>query len=174
MHPLIIGLSEIFDEGITRRFVVTGAALGIADRAFELTQPIDLDCQLSKVNREVVIHGTMRVALRLICSRCVEEFTGSFRVPLDAVYFPAQDTSSGREKALEEGESDAFSYAGHVIDLTEMVRDKVFLSVPLQPLCTVRCEGLCPHCGVNWNVTTCRCVQEALGSPFQLLKELRF
>ena len=174
MRQLVIKLSEIFDEGITRHFIVPGAALGITHHEVKLTQAIDVDCQLFKVNRDVVVHGTMGITLRLLCSRCAEEFTSAFRIPLDAVYIPAQETSPDREKALEEDETEALTYGGHTIDLAEMVRGKVFLSVPLQPLCTLRCKGLCPHCGVNWNVTTCQCVQGELGSPFQLLKELRF
>lgn len=174
MHRLTIELSEILDSGITRHFTVTGGALGIADGAVELTQPIDVGCQLFTVRRDVVVHGTMQLALRMTCSRCAEEFTRSFPVPLDAVYFPAEGTSPDREKGLEESEVDALPYAGHVIDLTEMVRDKVFLSVPLQPLCTMQCKGLCHHCGVNRNLSTCQCEQEELGSPFRFLKDLRF
>ncbi|MBI3327108.1 MAG: DUF177 domain-containing protein [Nitrospinae bacterium] len=173
MRQLVIELSEIFDEGITRHCIIAGATLGIAHHEVALTQPVDVDCQLFKVNRDVVVHGTIGITLRLLCSRCAEEFTCAFRNPLDAVFIPAEETSPKREKALEDDETEALTYVGRAINLAEMVREKVFLSVPLQPLCALRCKGLCPHCGVNWNLTTCQCVQEELESPFQLLKELR-
>jgi len=173
MHELTIDLSEIRDEGITRHVVVTGVTLGIADPGFEIAQPIDLTCQLFKVNRDVVVQGTLDTVLRLTCSRCAEEFLLPLRVPVEAVYFPAHDTAPERQETLEEGTADMFSYTEHVIDLAEMVHDKLFLAVPLQPRCTLECKGLCPQCGSNWNIATCQCVQEALGSPFQRLKGLR-
>lgn len=173
MHLLTIDPSEIRDEGITRHFVVTGAALGIADPEFEIARPIDLTCQFFKVNRDVVVQGTIDIALRLTCSRCVEAFLLPLRVPVDVVYLPADETAPARQKALEEEATEMFWYAERVIDLAEMVRDKLFLSVPLQPRCTLECKGLCPKCGVNWNVATCQCAQEELGSPFQLLKGLQ-
>ncbi|MFQ5532861.1 MAG: DUF177 domain-containing protein [Candidatus Methylomirabilales bacterium] len=31
------------------------------------------------------------------------------------------------------------------------------LVLPVQPLCRDGCRGLCTRCGVNLNVSTCRC-----------------
>ncbi len=174
MHPLIIELREIYTEAITRQFAVTAGALGMAGPEWELAQPIDIGCQLFKVDGDVVVHGTMSTALRLTCSRCAEEFTRPLRVALDAIYLLEHEGSSKRAKELEEGEADVYSYAEHVLDLAEMVRDRLFLSIPLQPHCRAGCKGLCPLCGVNRNLTTCQCAQEGLESPFQLLKGLRF
>ena len=146
----------------------------MADPEWKAAQPIEIDCQLFKVERDVVVHGTMSTALRLTCSRCVEEFTGPLRIPLDAIYLPLHESASRRAKELEEGEVDVYSYAEQVLDLADMVRDKLLLSIPLQPHCRAGCKGLCPHCGVNWNVAACQCAQETPESPFQLLKSLRF
>jgi uncharacterized protein len=60
-----------------------------------------------------------------------------------------------------------------VIEITEMVRDKLLLSMPLQPHCRVGCKGICPSCGLNRNVVSCQCGDERLNSPFEALKELR-
>jgi uncharacterized protein len=81
--------------------------------------------------------------------------------------------STVRAKELEEGEADVYPYADQVIEISAMVRDKLLLSIPLQPHCMVGCKGLCPSCGVNRNVVSCQCGAERLGSPFEALKELR-
>jgi uncharacterized protein len=112
--------------------------------------------------------------VRLTCSRCAEEFEQPLRVDLDAVYLPMQAISSERAKELEEGETDVYAYAESVIDIAEMVRDKLVLSIPLQPHCMVGCKGLCPSCGVNRNAISCQCAEAKLGSPFEPLKGLRF
>jgi uncharacterized protein len=80
-----------------------------------------------------------------------------------------------RAKELDDDEfTDVYSYAESVVDLVEMVRDQLVLSIPLQPHCMAGCNGLCPSCGVNRNVVHCQCAEAKLGSPFDLLKELRF
>ena len=38
-----------------------------------------------------------------------------------------------------------------------LVRDAVLLDLPLAPLCSEECLGLCPQCGANWNEGSCGC-----------------
>jgi uncharacterized protein len=112
--------------------------------------------------------------VHLTCSRCADEFEQPLRVALDAVYLPMQALSSERAKELEVGEADVYGYAEPLVDISEMVRDKLLLSIPLQPHCMVGCQGLCPSCGINRNTVSCQCAEEKLGSPFEPLKGLRF
>lgn len=174
MHPLSIAFSEIYEEGIARHFVVSGSTLGMAESEVAAAQPVEIDCQLLRIHRDVVVHGSVETAIPLVCSRCTEEFVLPLRAPLEAVYLPAQMATPEREKELEDGESDVYYYREYLVDLGEMVRDKLLLSIPLQPHCRMGCRGLCPSCGVNWNSNTCECAQAELGSPFDLLRELRF
>src|SRR5262245_41394148 len=173
MSRLIVELSTIPPEGISQRFISTGTALGIVDLELTVVQPVEIACQFYKVNREVVVQGSLRSAVHLTCSRCAEEFEQPLRLPLEAVYLPMYDISSERAKELEDGVAEVYAYAEQVIDIAEMVRDKLLLSIPLQPHCMAGCKGLCPSCGVNRNTVTCQCAEEKLGSPFELLKGLR-
>jgi uncharacterized protein len=174
MQRLIVELPAIPPEGISRRYSSTGVGLGIVDPELTVVRPVEIECQFYKVNHEVVVQGSLRFAVRLTCSRCAEEFEPPLSVTLDAVYLSMDELSSARAKELEEGESDVYPYADQVIDIAEMVRDKLFMSIPLQPHCMVGCKGLCPSCGVNRNAVSCQCGEEKLGSPFEPLKGLRF
>jgi uncharacterized protein len=174
MPRLIMELSAIPHEGISQRFTSTGSALGISDTELCVTRPVEIDCQFYKVNQEVVVQGSLHSAVRLTCSRCAEEFEQPLLVALDAVYLPMQAVSSERAKELEADEADVYAYAEPLVDVAEMVRDKLILSIPLQPYCMVGCKGLCPSCGVNRNTISCQCAEEKLGSPFEPLKGLRF
>jgi uncharacterized protein len=174
MPRLIMELSAIPPEGISQHFTSTGNALGIIDSELRVTQVVALDCQFYKVNQEVIVQGSLRSAAQLTCSRCAEEFEQPLHIGLDAVYLPMQALASERAKEIESGEADVYGYAEPALDLTEMVRDKLLLSIPLQPHCRVGCQGLCPSCGVNRNTIGCQCAEEKLGSPFEPLKGLRF
>jgi uncharacterized protein len=174
MSQLIIEVAAILAEGISRRFTTSGSALGIVDTEPRVVQPIEIDCQCYEVDQEVVVQGNLRSAVHLVCSRCAEEFDLPLSVALDAVYLPLKALSSVRAQELEAGEADVYGYAESVIDIAEMVRDKLFFAIPLQPHCRVGCKGLCPSCGVNRNMISCQCAEDKLGSPFEPLKGLRF
>jgi uncharacterized protein len=174
MPQLTIELSAIPGEGTTRQFVTTATELGVAEADMVMVQPLALSCQFLKINREVVMQGALRSAVRLACSRCAEEFALPLDIALDATYLPAHEMTSERAKELEEGTADVYSYAEPVIDISEMVRDKLLLSIPLQPHCMIGCKGLCPSCGVNRNAISCQCAEERLSSPFEQLKGIRF
>jgi uncharacterized protein len=170
----MIELSAIPDEGTTRQFVTTAARVGHTATDMVLVQPLGITCQFFKINREVVVQGTLRSAARLVCSRCAEDFVLPLDIALDATYLPAHEMTSERAKELEEGTADVYSYAEPALDIAEMVRDKLLLSIPLQPHCMIGCKGLCPSCGVNRNTISCQCAEERLSSPFELLKGIRF
>src|SRR5919108_1830285 len=127
MQRLVIELSGIPHEGVSLHFRSTAVGLGIVDPELTVVQPIEIACQFHKVDREVVVRGTLRAAVRLTCSRCAEEFEQPLGVPLEAVYLPIQESSSERAKEIEEGAADVYSYAEQVIDIAEMVRDKFLL-----------------------------------------------
>jgi uncharacterized protein len=174
MQHFFIELSAIPHEGVSRFFACAGNALGIDEAGLTVVRTIEIDCQFYKVNREVVVQGSLSSAACLTCSRCAEDFELPIIVALDAIYLPIHEISSERVKEIEEGAVDVYAYADEMIDVAEMVRDKLLLSIPLQPHCMAGCKGLCPTCGVNRNVVNCQCTEEKLGSPFELLKGLHF
>jgi uncharacterized protein len=174
MQGLFIELAAIPPEGVSQYFACTGRALGVVDADLTVVRTIEIDCQLYRVNHEVVVQGCLSSAACLACSRCAEDFELPFSVALDAIYLPLHDSSSERAKELEKGVADVYFYADERLDIAEMVRDKLLLSIPQQPHCMAGCKGLCPSCGVNRNVVSCQCAEEKLGSPFELLKGLRF
>ncbi len=174
MQQLTVDLPSIPEEGISHSFITHEKALGIVDPELLVVQPVQITCEFFRFGHEVVVQGCMRSAIRLTCGRCAEEFVLPLVVPLDAVYLPVRDISSERAKELEAGDIDVYVYVEQVLDISEMVQDRLLLSIPLQPLCAVECQGLCPSCGVNRNTVQCQCAEVKLDSPFELLKGLRF
>jgi uncharacterized protein len=174
MRQLSVDLHSISPEGVSRRFSSPATALGIDEADAMIVHPLTIACQFVRINREVVVQGTLRSAVRLSCSRCAEEFVLPLTLALKAIYLPVPDLSSEQVRELEDDLTDVYSYTESVIDLSELVRDKLLLAMPLQPYCMAGCKGLCPACGVNRNMVRCQCAEEKFGSPFDLLKGLRF
>src|SRR5262245_5273244 len=144
MPRLVMELSAIPHEGLSQHFTSTGGGLGILDTELSVTQLVEIDCQFYKIDQEVVVQGRLQWAVHLTCSRCAEEFEQPLSIALEAVYLPMHALSSERARELEAGEADVYTYAEPLVDIAEMVRDKLMLSLPLQPHCRVGCKGLCP------------------------------
>ena len=72
-----------------------------------------------------------------------------------------QVTAQVRERYAPDGgtdaDEDAYLLAGDELDLEPLARDAVLLDLPLAPLCSEECLGLCPQCGANWNEGSCGC-----------------
>ena len=64
-------------------------------------------------------------------------------------------------------------YRDEKIDLGEVVREQLYLALPMKPLCQEDCKGLCPVCGVNRNRETCSCQQEWVDPRMAALAELK-
>jgi uncharacterized protein len=60
----------------------------------------------------------------------------------------------------------------HILDLREVVRQGLWLAVPMEALCRPDCAGLCPHCGGNRNLGECQCVETNLDPRWAALQVL--
>ena len=76
-------------------------------------------------------------------------------------------------RELEEEDMEVDFEKGDEIDLREILREQIYLSLPAKLICHPDCRGLCPQCGINLNEGQCRCT-ETLGHPgFAKLKNLK-
>ena len=116
--------------------------------------------------------GHVATTLELTCGRCLEPFT----LPVDAVfdlrYLPrVQNQGEGELEIAEDDLSTAF-YADDTIDLGQLMSEQFHLALPMKPLCSDACRGLCPECGVNLNVTPCKCTPKWEDPRLAALKTL--
>jgi uncharacterized protein len=130
----------------------------IAESDVELVAPVQGRLLFTRDHAGILVRGSLRTAARLHCVRCLEpvEARVEFEIAdefLPSVYIPggpALTPASERESATEID-------VHHVLDLAEVVRQGIEISLPVHVLCSAACRGLCPQCGVNWNETSCDC-----------------
>ena len=80
---------------------------------------------------------------------------------------PGKNAGLGKKDAEREIEEDDFAtafYENDQIDLGQLMREQLYLAVPMKPLCDDACRGLCPVCGTNLNRGACD-VPARLGRP---------
>ena len=145
------------------RPVVASAELdGLSGVAAEITagSPVAVDLQLERVPEGIVVRGTLSAAWSAACSRCIEPVGGEISVHVDELF------------ELNPLEGETYKLDEDVIDLEPMVRDALLLELPLAPLCSPDCAGLCVTCGSNRNLTHCECVTTEIDPRWAALRSL--
>jgi uncharacterized protein len=128
---------------------------------------------LAKHGRDILLRGHLAGHLDLACSRCLVAFAAPVAADFDLLLVPGPEAVTGEEEELSQTDLDLDYYTGEVIDLESLLREQIILMIPLKPLCTEACQGLCPHCGANLNRETCQCRPEAANSPVAALAKLK-
>ena len=72
----------------------------------------------------------------------------------------APRTSAKERREVEEDDLATAFYDDDQIDLTHLIMEQFQLALPMKPLCTEACKGLCPQCGTNLNTGSCDCRRE--------------
>jgi len=122
--------------------------LGVAMARVPEGSPIELDVRLESVLEGVLVTGTADLEINAECSRCLEpvgwheevDFTELFR-------YPSTDARGAVVEEADESEDPLPELQNDLIDLEPVLRDAVVIDLPLAPLCSEECLGLCPECG---------------------------
>lgn len=140
---------------------------------FTVTEPVQLGFDLHKDHDLFHLIGQVQTAVELVCSRCLEPFRVSVDGAFDLRYQPRRAAADGAEREVQEDDLSAAFYDDEAIDLGQLMRERLYLAVPMKPLCADACCGLCPQCGTNRNKATCACVPDWEDPRFTALRTLR-
>jgi uncharacterized protein len=136
--------------GSVRRYerTVTAPAdppLGVETIGVPAGSPVELAVQLESVTEGVYVSGTARAALAGECARCLDEIHDGITVDLAELFaYPdsvTDETTDADELPRVHDEQ---------VDVEQLVRDALVLTLPLAPLCREDCAGLCVDCGEKW------------------------
>jgi len=136
------------------REIPAPADLSVAMARVAPESPIDIDIALESVVEGIWMSGTADVDVTAECSRCLDPIEWAETVELEQLFvYPATDASGAivRGAADDDATGDAEEPEPEVhdntIDIEGPLRDAVVLSLPLAPLCSPDCAGICPQCG---------------------------
>ncbi len=111
-------------------------------------EPVVLDLTLSSYPGGITATGVVSATWSGECRRCGGPVSGIVAAEVRERYAPAGGADRDEE---------AYPLVGDELDLEPLARDAVLLELPLAPLCTEDCLGLCPTCGANRNTEPCEC-----------------
>jgi len=132
-------------------------ALGEERDNFAIVAPVDLAFDIFKDKDQFRLAGHVRTTLALTCSRCLEPYWMPVDAAFDLRYQPRTQNAGEGEREVEEDDLTTAFYEDDTIDLGQLMHEQFYLALPMKPLCTDDCRGLCPQCGTNLNRGTCAC-----------------
>jgi uncharacterized protein len=148
------------------------AGENVDDEGYAIVSPVHLVMDVHKQGDVYRVTGTVHGTLRLECGRCLEPFD----VPVDANfelrYVPAAENAGEGEREVGDDDLTTAYYREHAIDLGDLMREQFQLALPMKPLCSEACKGLCPQCGANLNTNPCDCKQSWIDPRLKGLSEL--
>lgn len=131
------------------------------DGMIESVSAIDYRLEAQMISGNVLVKGEFNLTLGGSCGRCLEPVTIDLPVKVELFY-------------------DEIPESAEELDITDDLRSEILLEFPANILCSADCKGLCPHCGVNLNESSCSCgtAPEAIpgrddNSPWAVLDQLK-
>jgi uncharacterized protein len=123
-----------------------------------------------RFGKSVLVEGSIQISVSMRCSRCLGDFLYPLDITFKEEYTPSEDLDPDGEHELTGSELNIGFYSNDEIDTGELVKEQVLLSIPMKPLCSRECRGICPECGINLNERACNCSAERIDPRLAPLK----
>lgn len=137
-----------------------------------LARPINVDLELVPEAKQIKLNGQLQGAVRLRCSRCLQDYVLKLDEPIDLLLHPLT-ADTPEEIDLRPEDLDTEFFDGVTIDVDLIVEEQIFLALPQQSLCQPDCQGLCSGCGADLNREACKCEKRETTSAFDVLRSVK-
>jgi len=138
--------------------------LGFEVMAIAQDEPIDIEMKLESVAEGVLVTANVLSEAVGECGRCLDEVIFDIDENFVELFEYAEDPRQARKKEKKKSqrakdadeaeklddEDELRQMDGDEIDLEGPIRDAIILNLPINPLCSPDCLGLCPDCGEKW------------------------
>jgi uncharacterized protein len=98
--------------------------------------------RVTRTPQGLPVQAKLRATLKSECVRCLRAFNQPLEIEFTELFAFKPRSVTDSNLILPED--------GH-IDLEPLVREYMLLEIPISPLCSPDCKGLCPICGENLN-----------------------
>jgi uncharacterized protein len=165
---MAIKINDIPPEGLTKEL---DEQLDLSGKGSPLTA-VKAALSIRPAGKGIfTVTGRAQAALLLECSRCLRSFSHPVNTEMHFDLAPLSSLGTAAEHELGKGELEIEFYQGDEIDPADLVREQVLINLPMVPLHTPDCKGLCSVCGTDLNEMECGCRKDAWG-PFSALNDL--
>lgn len=156
-----------------------GLVKDVLGESFETSDDALLKLNIRLIEKNVNVDGELSFSTHPNCDRCLAHYQDCRSIPVNVVLAPLYERKKrgGEEEVIEadlvKEDEDFGYYEGDRFDLSEIIREKMFLSEPMKNLCKDDCKGLCQRCGEDLNLGLCGCKEETGDHRWDVLKNIK-
>ncbi|HYW73797.1 MAG TPA: DUF177 domain-containing protein [Pyrinomonadaceae bacterium] len=149
------------------------------DLAFEkqelcLVAPVKVEGRVRRKDEQVELSGKLRAKVAVACGRCLKPVELPIELEFSERFTSAVAWKNEEQHELQPEELDLAVFDGEGIELDDLVREEILLAMPGHTLCQQECQGLCPVCGTDRNLSACDCAGSQIDPRWGKLKDLQF
>jgi uncharacterized protein len=138
--------------GAVRRYTLA-EEIGDLDSDLNVLGPLVGELTLMRTNSGVLASGELSTAVQVSCSRCLAPIATQVRFELEEIFHPTTEVTTGRALRPDEYDDgeDALEDEAllindkHILDVREVVRQNIWLAIPMVQGCPWEGEGECPN-----------------------------
>ena len=134
--------------------------------------PVKIDGTLTVSEHSLVLQAGIAVAMTFACGRCLKDVEEHISGEIATYYEKTGRVIPDGEELTESDDVEILDYGAKTIDLRRRVSELVNLNLPMKPLCSEECKGLCTVCGRNLNEGACSCGTRQEDPRWHTLKTL--
>ena len=162
--PLIVNIAELLRRPGSERDIaieIKSEVFAFADSRIDDDSGIGVQLHLESLQDGIVVRGKISSNWQLACRRCLRPVADVAVTEVDELY----------QRVIVN--PDAYPLEGEQLDLKQMVRELVLLSLPDGPLCQADCPGFCLECGSDLRTSQCSCQKLVGDERWAVLDELK-
>jgi uncharacterized protein len=138
--------------GATRRYAIN-ESLERLDEELKFLGPLIGTVQLLRTNSGILVTGEFSTVVQSLCNRCIEPIAVPLRFEIEESFRPLTEVFTGRylrPDEFEGSETDLEDSAllineQHILNLSEVLRQSIWLTMPMYPGCNWEGQSECPN-----------------------------
>ncbi len=138
--------------GAMRRHSLNESLDGL-DEELKALGPLIGAIQMLRTNSGILVTGKLSTVVQATCNRCIEPIAVPVRFEIEESFRPLTEVHTGRylrPDEFEGSEADLEDAAllineQHILDLSEVVRQSIWLALPMYPSCNWEGARECPN-----------------------------
>jgi uncharacterized protein len=147
--------------------------LNPVDERVKLRAAAEVNGKIRLAGNEVFVNGHVDTRAQVECDRCLKPVEVPVNADFELEYISGSEYETSAAAELTEAEMSVSVFDGKAIDVDEIVKEQILLTVPTRMLCREDCKGICPECGTDRNTGECSCVTSDIDPRWAALKKLK-
>jgi len=168
-----LGVEELGPVPKRCEFEVDSGSDVLSDVPAKFESPIRAVMDLKLIDGVIRCHGSLEGIGSIECFRCLKPVERRIETDFEAGFSTADSEKETVEREISITDMEVSVLPEGVLDLEEVVREQILLSLSDSVLCRDSCKGICYHCGKDLNETACECGSNEIDPRWKGLESLK-